>query len=299
MLGDIEIAVNRAVEFANNIYREIEKGIRSRGRVALLTTGWLKSPGCLAIHSISSFLSNIEAHHIDLGFFTRYIAPYRSSMDAEGERTWLIIYGNPANPWSSMTDRFAKSLSMLGYSGIMLRSSINKEHESLEGIKIIDIPNNIDPILVYLISTAKAILEIARKENPSPRVTRLSEEISNLAPAIPDIFQRYEARLRDLVDKISAQNLALITTCTSRAFAEGLILDGCSSIDVFEITDLHNVDAIKKAAAIVYLEAEKDLMLQTMVLKGAIDLMLRTDPISSPIYYRILSMIISKMLKKK
>jgi hypothetical protein len=299
MMEEIESAVNKAVEFASNIYREIEKGIRDRGRVTLLTTGWLKSPGCSAIYSISSVLSGVEAYYIDLGFFARYIAPYRSSIDSDEERTWLVIYGNPKDPWSSIADRLAKSLSTMGYAGIMLRASVNKQQISLDEIRVIDIPNNIDPILVYLISTTKAILEIASRENPSPRVARLATEITDLAPVIPGIFQRYEARLKDLADKISAQDLTLITTCTSRAFAEGLILDSHSYIDLLEITDLHSIDLLEKTIAILYVEAEKDLVPQITVLKRAIDIMLKTDPISSPIYYRILSMILSKMLKRR
>jgi hypothetical protein len=266
----------------------------------ILTAGWLRSCGCSAVHAISSILGGVVAHHVDLDFFARYIAPYRSSIDeSDIERTWLIIYGNPLTPWNITTDYIVRGLSTVGYNGIMLRIGADSEQTDLDRIRVISIPRNIDPLLVYHIATIKTILEIADRENPSPRVARLVGEISDLGSIVSSILQRYEAKLRDIAEKISMKNITFITTCISRAFAEGLILDGFRSIKVYDITDLYSTEILEKTVAVLYIEAEKDLVPHSLISKNAIDLVLKTDPIPSPIYYRILSISILNMLKRQ
>jgi len=300
MEGDIGARVERAARYADTVYKEIAGGIRYRDRVVVLTSGWIRSPGCSVVQAISSLVGRVETAHADLGFFSRYAAPYRSAIAEEGvERTWLILYGNPSDPWRTMADRLAKSISMLGYRGIMLRAGNPMGQLDLGDIRVINIPVNTDPILVYHLAALKAVLEVAGRENPSPRVSRLISEVEDLAPVLPSMIEKYGARLRGILDRVSKGALPLVVTCTSRSFAEGLILDGHISTRFYDSLDLHAAQPLEGGAALLYIEAERDLMPQPLLPRDGVEIMLRTDPISSPIYYRILSMIASKMLEER
>lgn len=300
MEEDIEAEVRRAAEYAGSVYKEISGGIRESSRVVVLTTGWVRSPGCSAVHAISSVLGRVEAHHIDLTSFSRYVAPYRSALsEEEVEGVWLIVYGNPLEPWRSTADRLVKSLSMLGYRGVMIRAGEPKGQADLGGIRAINVPSGVDPILAYHIATLKAVLEVAGRENPSPRVARLAGEVEDLTSVLPSMLERYSARLREIAGRASKGVLTIIVTCASRSFAEGLIIDGYSLVRVYDASELHSPAPLEGGVALLYTEAERDLIPQTLIPREGVDLMLRTDPITSPIYYRILSIATSKILREE
>lgn len=283
--------VSRYVERA---YEGIAREIREKSNVVFLTLGWLKSPGCSSMAAFSSLLRRADAYHTDLGFFTRYIAPY---YEARGRADLgLIIYDNPAEPWRSYIARHIKSLSLLELGGVFVKAggeSIEKGRVAGEGFEVIEIPGGMDILLAHHMLSLRAILEVASERNMSPRVARVLSELRELGSAVPDMIERYGETVRRIRSRIEeGGDVALVATCASRSFFEGLLLDGC------KIPTLHDAQELQSASMpgyrgviMAYIEAEKDLLPARLTSGGAVELILKTDPVISPIYFRLLSMI--------
>ncbi len=296
---DLVEHIDSISKYVEKAYREIAREIRERNIIAFLTSGWLKSPGCSSTITFSSLLKRANAYHLDLGFFARHIAPY---YEAGGERELgLIIYENPTEPWKSHVSRHIKSLSLLGLEGIVIRirsASISGGDIGMieEGFRIIEIPSNMDIVLTHHMLSLRAILEVAGERALSPRIARVLSEISDLGYIVPDMINRYCGIVKDIGSKAQGSDIALISTCTSRSFFEGLLLDGYNIPTPYDAYELQRIAGASDGKMILaYVEAEKDLIpiKQITIQSGrAIELVLKTDPVISPIYFRLLSMIL-------
>lgn len=288
--------INIASKYVEKAYGEIAREIREKSSVVFLTPGWLKSPGCSSSMALSSLLRRIDVYHSDLGFFTRYIAPYYEAR--ERRDLGLIVYDNPAEPWRSYVARHIKSLSLLGLGGIFIKSgeaAAREEGEAEEVFRVIEIPKGIDVLLAHHMVSLRAILDIASEIAISPRVARILSELRELGSVVPDMIKRYGETVREIGSRIRGGDAILMATCASRSFFEGLLLDGCkipALLDAHEFQGLSESD--RRDVVVAYIETEKDLLpAKLMNVKSGrfVELILKTDPITSPIYFRLLSMI--------
>lgn len=298
-IEDLVDHIDSVSKYVEKAYKEIAREIREKGSIVFLTSGWLKSPGCSSTIAFSSLLRRVDAYHTDLGFFARYIAPY---YEASGVRDLgLIVYENPTEPWKSYASRHLKSLSLLGLEGVVIRArsmAFNKKGNSKaeEGFRTIEIPGGVDIILTDHMLSLKAILEVASERAPSPRIARVLSEMSDLGSVIPDMINRYGGIVKEIRSAVKNSSISPISTCISRSFFEGLLLDGHSipsPCDAYELQRCIGVSG--ERAIIAYVEAERDLIpVKQIIIQGggAAELILKTDPVISPIYFRLLSMIL-------
>lgn len=293
----VEERVKRSLEYSEKIYGEIIREISGKDRVMLLTTGWLKSPACGAQSALASLLGFSRSAHMDLSFFSRYIAPYHDNPARDREDVGLIIYDNPRDPWRGLFEKLVRTLYMLGFRGVVLSLSRGASYaKSLgEGFVVLDIPSGVDPILTYHIAMIRAILEIAGREKPMPRIARLASEVRDPYSVIPDMVKSYGKKLEEIMGLIARGTLVFIATCSSRSYAEGLINDGISISGLYDISEISDIATLGSPSIISYVEAEKDLIppsiMRSIISGRSLEIFLKTDPIVSPIYFRILSMI--------
>jgi hypothetical protein len=294
---DVEERVKRSLEYSEKIYGEIAKEISGKDHILLLTTGWLKSPACGTQSALASLLGFSKSLHMDLSFFSRYIAPYHDNPTRDWEDVGLIIYDNPRDPWRGFFERLVRTLHILGFRGVVLSLGRGASYaKSLgEGFVVLDIPSGIDPILTYHIAVIRAILEIAGREKPMPRIAKLASEVSDPHSVIPDMVGRYGKRLEEIMDLIARETPVFIATCSSRSYAEGLIIDGVSISGLYDISEVSDIATLGSPAIVSYVEVERDLIppsIMSSIISGrSLEIYLKTDPIVSPIYFRILSMI--------
>lgn len=294
---DVEERVKGSLEYSEKIYGEIAREISGKNHVLLLTTGWLKSPACGAQSALASLLGFSRSVHMDLSFFSRYIAPYQDNPAGDRGDVALIIYDNPRDPWRGFFERLVRTLNMLGFGGVVLSLGRGASYaKSLgEGFVVLDIPSGVDPILTYHIAVIRAILEIAGREKPTPRIARLASEVMDPHSVIPEMVGRYGRKLEEIMGVIARGTPVFIATCSSRSYAEGLIMDGISIGGLYDISEVGDIAALGSPAVVSYVEAERDLIppsvMSNIVSGRSLEIYLKTDPIVSPIYFRILSMI--------
>ncbi|HWQ17306.1 MAG TPA: hypothetical protein VNL13_05695 [Sulfolobales archaeon] len=285
--------VNSISRYVEKTYKSIAREIREKNNIAFLTSGWLRSPGCLSTIAFS-LLRRVNAYHTDLGFFTRYIAPY---YEIQGENDLgLIVYDNPVEPWKGYIARHIKSLSLLGLRGIFIKSgaaSTGKEQGNNVGnsFEVIEIPSDMDILLAHHILSLRAILEVSSERALSPRVARILNELRDLGPIVPGMIKEYGGVVKEIRTKIQ-DGVTLVATCVSRSFFEGLLLDGHGKFVIHDAQEFQEPLGLDEHSVVVaYADAERDLLPPSITTGRSIKLVLKTDPVISPIYFRLLSMI--------
>ncbi|MEM2203060.1 MAG: hypothetical protein QXI22_01740 [Sulfolobales archaeon] len=285
--------IDSVLRHAEKAYKTIAREIREKSNIVFLTSGWLRSPGCSSTIAFS-LLRRVDAYHADIGFFTRYIAPY---YEARGENDLgLIVYDNPVEPWRGYIARHIKSLSLLGLRGVFIKSeraSTDKGEGSDTGshFDVIEIPGYMDILLAHHILSLRAILEVSSERALSPRVARISDELRDLSPVLPSMIREYGGVVKEIRTKIR-DGVTLVATCVSRSFFEGLILDGHGRFTIHDAQEFQEPPGLGEHSMVVaYVDAERDILPPSITTGISTKLVLRTDPVISPIYFRLLSMI--------
>ncbi|GAY26524.1 hypothetical protein ATG_17280 [Desulfurococcaceae archaeon AG1] len=285
--------IDSVLRHVEKVYKIIAREIREKSNIVFLTSGWLKSPGCSSTIAFS-LLRRADAYHTDLGFFTRYIAPY---YEIRGENDLgLIVYDNPVEPWRGYIARHIKSLSLLGLRGIFIKSgraSTGKGEGSDTGndFEVIEIPGDMDILLAHHILSLRAILEVSSERALSPRIARILDELRDLSPIIPSMIKEYGGVVKEIRTKIR-DGVTLVATCVSRSFFEGLLLDGHGKFMIHDAQEFQESPGLEEHSMIVaYVDAERDLLPPSIITGRSTKLVLKTDPVISPIYFRLLSMI--------
>lgn len=285
--------INNVSKYVERSYRGIAREIREKGGVVFLTSGWLKSPGCSSMIA-SSLLRRIDTYHTDLGFFTRYIAPYHETRERD---LGLIVYDNPVEPWRSYIVRHIRSLSLLGLGGVFIKAgriSVDKEKsgDAENGFDVIEVPGDVDILLAHHMLSLRAILEVSSERAMSPRIARILDELRGLSSIAPDMVKKYGEIVREIRTKVQGGKAVAIATCISRSFFEGLLLDRLVAFVLHEAQELQGLPGLNdNQIVIAYVEAEKDLLPVSVRTGKITELVLKTDPVISPIYFRLLSML--------
>lgn len=287
-IGSVERIVRGSLEYARKHYSLLRGSIEQRRYVAALTSGWVKSPGCVLAAAHATMSLEIRAFHADLEFFARYIAPYGRLGE---EDLGLVVFSTPSEPWRSRSVELVRALSAAGYSGVYASAELGEKRGLLRSteFEVMEIPGNADPILAYHLAALMATSDLS--SGSSARASRIRREVEEIDQAIPELLERYRHKLEDLGRSLAeGVGVLVISTCPSRSFAEGLVLDGREGVAILDPSEILAAHGRGKVL-VTCSEAERDLALQARrAAEAPEEIVLRTDPLTSPTYFRILSL---------
>ena len=263
--------------------------------IAVLSSYWFKSPLCVTqmINAVSGIKFFFETY--DLDFFALHIAPYN-----ENRVPGVIILSKGGS--DSKLYRCLQPLILTGHIGTVISYELDPNLKKFIGgsISLIEIPRNLDFMLAQISLLIKTVIEASKYR--SARVERLVHEINSLDMVTNDLYEKYRDKLKAIKEAIydESKKAAIIATCPARSLAEGIVeaiySKGYFHIDLIDPENIYSVDQLSKYRNVVmlYTETESHIvsrLISQIKMAGNIDLIdlnLKTDPISSSIYFRLL-----------
>lgn len=301
-------------DIVNKIYERVNRNKRividflesSQKELYMLYTDYRNSSLTSLYYTLKSFSSEKKVSIDDLESYSLYIAPYN-----EGREPDILILSS--RDGSNTLLRTISSLALTGHRGLIISSWNLDENENLkrytrELFRVVYVDDNEFSLETNILLISSA-LEILRKSLSSPRINRLYNEITSLNLVIKDLYERYHrelAVLRDVFLKPSTR-LSIITTPSARIFEEEIIrisLSRNTNIDLFSIK-YYSPRLVREDSylAILFTEAEQamisDLKREYLFKRDRlIEIMLKTDPVISSVYFGILAKIFELSLEQ-
>ncbi|MGC9148288.1 MAG: hypothetical protein ACP5GI_02440 [Sulfolobales archaeon] len=268
---------------------------REHSEIYLLYTGYRISPHQSLYLLFKSLDPSKNIFSEDLEIFSLYIAPYN-----EGREPGILII-SPKEDLIKVS-RLISSLILTGHRGVLLSPEVPTELKSFLGGSFQNIIVSEDFFTltsIYLLLRA-GLYYISSKQT-TPRISRLLREIDELSDVIDDLCNKYSQEI-DHIIKILSRNspkIDLVFTPSTRVFSEDLfeyVSKYRRDIDLNIIPHNYTSSLYRENSTviIVYTEAEQQMILDTrkrylFEKRPYIEIILRTDPVITPLYIGLLS----------
>jgi hypothetical protein len=269
--------------------------LKEHSEVYLLYTGYRISPHLSLYLLFKSLDPSKNIFSEDLEVFSLYIAPYN-----EGREPGILII-SPKEDLIKVS-RLISSLILTGHRGILLSPEIPSELKPFLGgsFQNIIVPEDFFALAsIYLL--LKAGLHYIISKQTTPRISKLVREIDELGDVIDELCSKYGSEI-DRIIKIFSQNspkIDLVFTPSARVFSEDLleyVLKYRRDIDLSIIPHNYASSLYRENSVViaVYSEAEQQMILDTRKKflfgnRPYIEIVLRTDPVITPLYIGLLS----------
>lgn len=284
--------------------RAISDFLRNNSNIYLLCTSYNYSSPCYGLYLLVRSLDPEKNIYVeDLETFSLYIAPYN-----EGREPGILIFSSKNDLYK--VARSISSLILTGHRGYLVAPEAPSELKPFLGGSFIHIELTDDDyfLLKSLYIALSSGLSYVSEKISTPRVLRLVKEIETIDNVTKDLFEKYSVEI-DLLIKIFSEKFSridLFYTPSARIFAEEIYSYTTKKRRDIELSisrhdTLDRVFREDSKVISVYTEAEQHMIsdLRRRVLfekKRSIEIMLRTDPLISSVYFGVLAkLFIEKM----
>jgi len=236
--------------------------------------------------------------------FTYYISPYDEGFESD-----MIVFAAPGQESSLL--RLLMTSRLTGHNLVLIAPKLQQHIKHyLYGAKVIEIE---DPDLYWLLATmivVRATHAYAKARGGVSRIKRLQKEVIDFSSIVPEIIDLYASQLLEIEKSIRNSKRTVISYSYSMISPAEQLFHYLESIDkqlvIAELSSLPKIVRPLDSIVIIGTDVEDSLLKEVkfkLIQKRSglqiNELLLRTDPITAPIYGCILVLALKKIISEK